>query len=845
MEFLKILTRYKRSIWSAMIVIGATVVVVNGVLLAVVVFPAAVSAERNVFDLGELSPADLLDREGSASRDVLASIGELRGQVTPAVRTTRWMARLSPAIAWLPGLDREVYAWAAQMERLDTDLTLASKLLEASPELLAAFESAETVLVDVRTDAAASTLGDSAADLEAKFSSATMLIDDAERYRLRMPGLRLPRLSLALEKLVEAEDQMRFASEIGLAGSQLLADLLATGESVRPLIGQLVDGVSDGPAASYGDLVGSLEELSRLVDSTRQQSADLAAKIEGEGEGLDLLDKLADLQLVLAALREIGTSASTVLDIMGPVLQSEGTGLFDEGGSMIAAVDAVNSRLSDVSGAVADLELAQRLLGQVSQSGNGEGGLGDVMGMVDSLHDGIELLLEIAPLGRELLGADGPRKYLVLGQSADELRASGGFVSALWLVTIENGAIVDVRYHDTVRVDDWDRLKLYPPAPPGLAVHMNAQVWLLRDVSWEPDFPTVAKTAADMYMIGQRQTVDGVVAINQWTLHSLLGAIGGIAVPGESGDITPNNLFARLEEGSDKFGRAYADLALQGILDNLNKPLSLGSFVKVASAAQTSLRKRDLMIYVEDTDSQKRLRNAGWDGGLGDTGSDYLYVVDSNVGWSKADRNIQRRIRYEVDLSKGPGARATLTLDYINHSGPGSAGCEPQWLNRGTNYSQLKNACYWDFWRVYTPMGSRHLGHTPLELPQYSVSTEIGEGLPGEDTFGVSSSYNRSVMSGLFALGAGEQTQFNMIYDLASEAVSRSAGKIEYELLVQKQPGSRGSEMSLELIVPKGYQLSSSSISPAFTDDSRIGFDFRVDQDTIFTAVLTLNDESR
>jgi hypothetical protein len=251
------------------------------------------------------------------------------------------------------------------------------------------------------------------------------------------------------------------------------------------------------------------------------------------------------------------------------------------------------------------------------------------------------------------------------------------------------------------------------------------------------------------------------------------------------------------------------------------------------------------MIYVEDTDSQKRLRDAGWDGGLGDTGSDYLYVVDSNVGWSKADRNIQRRIRYEVDLSKGPVARATLTLDYINHSGPGSAGCEPQWLNRGTNYGQLKNACYWDFWRVYIPKGSRHLAHTPLALPQYSVSAEIDEGLPGEDTFGVSSSYNRNVMSGLFALGAGEQTQFNMVYDLAPEVVSRSAGKIEYELLVQKQPGSRGSEMSLELVVPEGYRLSSSSISPAFTDNSRIGFDFRIDQDTIFTTVLTLNDESR
>jgi hypothetical protein len=84
-----------------------------------------------------------------------------------------------------------------------------------------------------------------------------------------------------------------------------------------------------------------------------------------------------------------------------------------------------------------------------------------------------------------------------------------------------------------------------------------------------------------------------------------------------------------------------------------------------------------------------------------------------------------------------------------------------------------------------------------------------------------------------------------MVYDLPPDAVTRSGNDIEYELLVQKQPGSRGSDMTLELVLPEGYRLAASSIPPAFADDSRIGFDFRVEQDTIFSAVLTSNDESR
>jgi hypothetical protein len=604
-----------------MIAIGATVVLVNASLLAFVVLPDSLSAERKVSDLGGLSPTDILARGGSAPEDVRADVESLKNTVAPAARTARWMARLSPAVAWLPGLDREAYAWAVQVDRLETDLALASDLLETSSDLLAAYEAAETALLDVRSNPAASTLPESVADLVAVFASASALLDDAEGYRLRMPALRLPRLSRALDTLVEAEDQMRFASEIGLAGARLLVDLLAAGESVRPLVGQLVDGASDGPAIAYDDLVESLERLGGLADSATQQSVDLAARIQQGGEGLDLQDKLADLQVILGALQDIGEAAGTGLDVMGPVLQSEGTGLFGEGGSMIAAVDAVMRRVEDVAGAIDQLEGARQALSRVSPTGAGAAGLDDLVGMVDSLRDGLQLLIEMAPLGRELLGADGPRRYLVLGQSADELRASGGFVSALWLVTIENGALLEVRYHDTVRVDDFDRLELYPPAPSGLAEHMNARVWLLRDVSWEPDFPTVAKTAADMYMIGQRQEVDGVVAINQWTLHGLLGALGSIAAPGESGEITPKNLFSRLEEGSDEFGRAYADLALQGILDKLNEPLSLGSFIKVSAAAQASLRSRDLMVYAEDADAQEMLRNAGWDGGLGGEGA--------------------------------------------------------------------------------------------------------------------------------------------------------------------------------------------------------------------------------
>ena len=274
---------------------------------------------------------------------------------------------------------------------------------------------------------------------------------------------------------------------------------------------------------------------------------------------------------------------------------------------------------------------------------------------------------------------------------------------------------------------------------------MNARVWLMRDVSWEPDFPTTARTAADMYKIGQRQDVDGVVAINQWALLSIVEGLGSVQSPGGGVPITSRNLLTNLEQGTDEFGRAYMDLVLQGVLEGLNQPLSLSTLIKLASALHSSLQERDLLLYLEDREMQAVITEIGWDGRVRRDQMDFLYVVDSNVGWTKSDRNIERKVSYSVDLRKEPGARVNLTLGYINHSGPGSEGCEPQWLNRDTDYNQLKNACYWNYWRVYIPQGARLLSSTPLSLPEYSVSVQVGIGQPGEDTVGVSSSYNRTV----------------------------------------------------------------------------------------------------
>ena len=192
-----------------------------------------------------------------------------------------------------------------------------------------------------------------------------------------------------------------------------------------------------------------------------------------------------------------------------------------------------------------------------------------------------------------------------------------------------------------------------------------------------------------------------MVAINQWTLLRLVEALGQVGGLDEGRPITSDNLLSILEQGTDEYGRAYMETVLSAVLERMNQTMSISELIRLASRIHDSLEERDLLLFFNDPVLQSTIARFGWDGSITQDTMDYLYIVDANVGWSKVDRNIQRGAYYAVDMSEGSRPRATLTVGYTNRSGPGSLECEPQWLNRGDDYSQQKNACYWNFFRIF------------------------------------------------------------------------------------------------------------------------------------------------
>ena len=807
--------------------------------------PAARSVEPALSELRGAAIAPLGVDGAGALDDIRVRLVEVRGDLRPTARLVRLVGRFSAALSWLPLVDHEASVWTAQTDRALGDVETALSLVDASSLLIEIYDGAQDVLSPSMPVAHLDGLKADVAAVRAAYGNAGEAL--ARRRALDGPaalGLRVPGVRTTLDLVGDAEADMALAADLGYRVTDLLGDVVEIGRQVRPLVDSFVVNGHAPEPIDPDVLRASLDETGRYASLAGVKADGIAELVSTAraGDALTLeVERLVELVGVLGRLHRAASLRIQALDPLLEAARASEDGLLGGGPALGEAFDSYAGQRKSVDEAISLLAGAQATLARLTAGSNGRlpaRGLSELMTFSLNLETGLRLLNRLAPIGRELFATDSARDYLVLGHSADEIRGTGGFVSSVWLVRFENGKLTKVDYFDSARVDDWERLLLYPKAPGGLEEHMNAWVWLMRDVSWDPDFPTTALAAQDMFRLGQRREVDGVIAINQWTLLKLVESLGSIPDPGGGDPITSRNLLSVLEDGTDTHGRAYMDLTLQGVLDSLTRPLSLGVLTRLASAIYGSLNEKEMMIYLNDPESQSAISLNGWDGRVVYPEADYLYVVDSNVGWNKVDRNVERNTHYRIDLRRLDRPRAALTLEYKNHSGPGATGCLPQWLSRDTSYGNLKNACYWNFIRVYLPEEARLLTTTSLPLPEHSVSVEIGLGVPGEETGGVSSSHGKTVYSGIMSISPGDRSEVTLVYDLPTGVISADGESLTYRLLLQKQPGLRERDVSIRLILPEGYRVASSSHPLLGTDGPEVTLSLRLTRDTLFEVAL-------
>lgn len=407
-----------------------------------------------------------------------------------------------------------------------------------------------------------------------------------------------------------------------------------------------------------------------------------------------------------------------------------------------------------------------------------------------------------------LLGAesDGPKTYMLILQNEDELRATGGFLTAVGSVVVQDGKIINMSFENSYAFDDPE--KPYPPPPWQLTEYMDASIYLLRDANWSPDFPTTAAWVEYLYAYTRANTVDGIVAIDQYAITQILDTVGPVNVAGYAEPISSSNIIATMRASKvPPEGETDPEWDRKDFIGELAPPIlekimsGQGfSWQGMIKSVTGLLNEKHIILQFDDPDITNLLVEQGWNGQVVPFDGDYLMVVDSNIGFSKSNAVIEQTIQLDIDLSDPQAPRKLIEITYRNPVGSGKACNDP--VEPAERYYPITR-CYGNYLRIYTPAGSLLQAASPHPVP--AEWTVDGRFVPARVDTLTDDLDGFSIFGTYFFVPLGETLSTS--FDLESPVsilLKQDDENYLYRLKIQKQPGTVDIPIFFKLTLPTG-----------------------------------------
>jgi len=242
--------------------------------------------------------------------------------------------------------------------------------------------------------------------------------------------------------------------------------------------------------------------------------------------------------------------------------------------------------------------------------------LGDVRSSTATAARAVELL-------PPMLGADGPRDYLVLVQNNAEPRATGGIAGSVLHVRAEDGRVelVDVRPGNELGDLDASVVDL---ARDEEALFGDDLGRYMLNVTSTPDFPRTAQVARAIWADRVGADVDGVLAVDPVALQGLLDATGPVELTDPAGEevrLTGDDAAAFLLSGVYQRYEdpAVQDVVLAGAADAVFRAITRADGAdpaRVVGSLAESAREGRLLVWSADEGEQERLAGTVLSGGL-------------------------------------------------------------------------------------------------------------------------------------------------------------------------------------------------------------------------------------
>ncbi len=424
-------------------------------------------------------------------------------------------------------------------------------------------------------------------------------------------------------------------------------------------------------------------------------------------------------------------------------------------------------------------------------------------------------LLKMVPA---LTGAEKPVTYLVLLQNSDELRPTGGFITAFGLVKFENGVVTQLEFKDSTS-NNYISKVIQAPEP--LKQILLANHWLPRDANWSPSFPESAKHVQQLYLYSTGIETDGVIALNQSSIEKILQFTGPVMVADET--ISTENVkeymitkkMEAIVAGNTKNRKEFITPLMEAVIENISQKSGKENLLNMVNLLKNLVNKGDLLIFSNNQSVQELLIKYHLDGDLRSGKGDYLMLVDANLSYSKIDKLIQRNLAYSVDLSdlKSPTSRVEVT--YKNPM-DGIVTCrQASDIRTETSVSYLVPSCYGNYWRILGAMGTTLSGYdAPSFDDSYFLEGYGWSHTPASNT--LSNGINE--VSGLIVVPTNSERTIILERILPPTVLYTTENQITYTLIIQKQSGIDELPFRMEITIPNGTVIDSKNSSLPFVE---------------------------
>lgn len=451
-------------------------------------------------------------------------------------------------------------------------------------------------------------------------------------------------------------------------------------------------------------------------------------------------------------------------------------------------------------------------------------GLQAKMPQVTQLVSDLDGLAHVLP---QLLGVGKPSTYLVEVLDSSELRPTGGFIGNFGALTLNDGRL-DSKFaiRDITLIDSSVKFPVGTGAGQVAVDHQPIQIpdqyswlktifaagstdsWSVRDSNLDPNYPTTAKYALDLYnqllpdaqtnLDAQGSTIKlydpskdgqfaGVVTLSLGFFAQALNVTGEIHVvdaknPKINEYVNAQNFVAKIHEyalgskatgydsqtcGDTSCSKVFTSDVVKTFMATVKSNLSkyIGGLGKLF---YVSLRTKDIEIYLTPPPAQLLLHDLKLSAEVAaPTTGDSVFEVDTNIGANKANGILKYQMSDQITLDSSGAASHQLNWAYTWPNDPNTIAeifkADPNAANRYHSYS-----------RIYTPPNSTLIANN------------------GMYTFGSDTAFSRKVYHGTVYADYNpyyaQVSKYGLAWKVPNVVIHDSLG-YHYHLIFQREAG--------------------------------------------------------